>query len=285
MYAQLGNIRFEGLKGFSSFSETIAATYAQHARINRKARLEATGNELDAISIEMYFHANFTDPEADIEAIRVATVNHEILKLVLGNGNVVGDFVITSFEKTIDFTDPSGNIISATVSAELLESFSEDPLGESQKSAINSAFATTTRNSNVRAILPQKPSEGMGVTMNVSAITASAIQINQYTEAAEANTSTFEYYSGQIDSALDNVENYISDIQVQLSEAEDLIDFATSLPLALQDVYTRVQNMRAVLPISDIGQFKILNSQLQGSVLAARTANTGISNQSIIRRR
>jgi len=113
MYAQLGNIRFEGLKGFSTFSHTVGVTYAQHARINGKSRLEATGDELDAISFEMMLHANFTDPEADIDVINTATVNREILKLILGNGKVVGDFVITSFEKVTEFTDPLGNIISS----------------------------------------------------------------------------------------------------------------------------------------------------------------------------
>jgi len=285
MYAQLGNIRFEGLKGFSSFSHTVAVAYAQHARINGKSRLEATGDELDAISIEILLHANFTNPEADIEEMRAAMYNREILKLILGNGNIVGDFVISSFEKVIDFTDPKGNIISVTLSVELLESYNENPLSEAQKNAMNSAFATTARNSNVRSVLPAKPSPAMGVTLQVSEIKASAIQINQYTAAAEANENTFEYYSGKIDSNLNDIEDNISNIQASLSDAQDIADLAASLPEAIQDINTRVQNIKAVLPISDIAQFKILNSQLQGSVLAAKTANTGISNQSIIRRK
>jgi len=285
MYAQLGNIRFEGLKGFSTFSKTVAVAYAQHARINGKARLEATGDELDAISFDMLLHANFTDPEADIDQIETACTDREVLKLILGNGNIVGDFVITSIEDVIEFTDPKGNIISATLSISLLESYNENPLGEAQKNAANSAFATTARNSNVRSVLPAKPSPAAGVVVNVSKINASAVQINQYAAAAEANTNTFAYYSDKVDSNLNDIEDYISDAQAQLSDAQDLYNLATSLPAALEDVNTRVQNIKAVLPISDISQFKILNSQLQGSVLAARTANVGISNQSIIRRK
>jgi Phage P2 GpU len=72
MYAQLGNIIFEGLKGFTSFEESYAVNYAQHERIKGKPRLEPVGDNLDTISFEMYLHADFTDPDEAIETLRTA---------------------------------------------------------------------------------------------------------------------------------------------------------------------------------------------------------------------
>ena len=66
--------------------------------------------------------------------------------------------------------------------------------------------------------------------------------------------------------------------------ASQLQDLAEDMPVALNDVYIRVQNMKAVLPVSNIEDFKILNQQLNGSVVNLNSTNLDISNNSIIRR-
>lgn len=285
MYAQLGNIRFEGLKGFSSFDETSGVEYAQHPRINRKPRLEFTGDMLDAISFEMYLHSSFTDPESDIEELSTAMTTRQVLPLILGNGNFAGNFVIASLNKQPSFTDPSGNYIEITVSVELLEFYSDDPLLDAQRQAIKDSFATSARSSNVRSVLPAKMSPAMSVTDSIGDIQTQGVRINQYTEDAEAKPSTFNYYSGQINKTLDNMEDSVQTVQDKLSDSQDLLDLATTLPTAMQEIYTNIQNMKAIFPITDIESFKVLNRQLQGSILKAKTANVKISNQSIIRRK
>jgi len=285
MYAQLGNIRFEGLKGFSSLEESFGVNYVEHERINGKPRLQAVGDVLDTITFDMFLHADFTDPEADIEAIRLNMVNREVLPLVLGNGKVVGNFVIPSFTKSTQFTDPNGNIISATISVELLESYSDDPLRDSKKAAKNSAFATTARNNNVRTVLPPKLSDGTEVTARVSEIGYQAAIVNNYTAAAESNPNTYEYYSGKITQSLDAMEGSITAAQNRLQDAQDLQQLAESLPVALQQVYSNIQNMRGALPISDIQDFKSINNSLLNSTFTAKAANTRLAEQSIIRRK
>lgn len=285
MYAQLGNIRFEGLKGFSSFEESFGVNYAQHERIKGKPRLEFVGDVLDTISFDMYLHVQFSDVESDIEEIRKAMINREILPLILGNGKLVGNFVIPSFTKSTSFTDNSGNLIEVTLSIELLESFNENSLTDAKKQAIASAFATSNRNSNVRSVLPPKFSPASVVVHDVQKIEASSKIVTNYTAAVESNPSTSSYYSGKIDISLDSITSVISKIQGTLTDSQDLQSLATSLPIALENINTRVQNMKAVLPISDIANFKILNSQLYGSILEAKTANVAISNQSVIRRK
>ena len=284
MYAQLGNIRFEGLKGFSNFSHERGVNYAQHELINGKPRLQAVGDNLDSISFGMYLHSEFTNPEADIDTLRVSMQNREVLPLILGNGRVLGFFVIPNFSQVNSFTDPVGNLIEVTLSIELLESFSDDPLRESEIQAINQAFATSTRNSNVRSVLPAKLSQGMTMSTEISQIQTSTTLTSIYTGKIEEVPTRAAYWSGKINKSLTDIENGLTNVQSILSDASELQAMAQSLPAAVNDVYVRVQNMKAVLPITDINSFKILNQQLNGSVLVLNSANLDISNNSIIRR-
>jgi len=285
MYAQLGTIRFEGSKGFSSLEESFAVNYAQHERIKSKPRLERVGDVLDTISFEMLLHSQFTDPEADIAILRDYMQNGEILPLILGTGKVLGNFVIPSFTKTTEFTDPSGNLISVSLSVELLESFSEDPLRESNDQAKNSAFATKSRNSEVRSIIPPKPSPATSLTADISKMETSGLKIEQHAEAAEKNPATFEYYSGKVSQVLKQIEQNITNVQTAISVSQDLSNGAPLLPSALQGVYTSVQNITGILPISDINSFKELTKQLRNSISIVQNANINNSNQSIIRRK
>ena len=284
MYAQLGNIRFEGLKGFSNFSHERGVNYAQHELINGKPRLQSVGDNLDSISFGMYLHSQFTNPEADIETLRLAMQNREILPLLLGNGRILGFFVIPNFSQENSFTDPLGNLIEVTLNIELLESFSDDPLRESQLQAINLAFATSQRNSNVRSVLPARLSKGMTISTEISNIQTSATVTNIYTANIAAVPSRSEYWSGKISKSLADIEGSITTVQSTLSDASQLQDLAEDMPAALNDVYIRVQNMKAVLPVSNIEDFKILNQQLNGSVVNLNSTNLDISNNSIIRR-
>lgn len=284
MYAQLGNIRFEGLKGFSNFSHERGVNYAQHELINGKPRLQAVGDNLDSISFGMYLHSEFTNPELDIETLRLSMQNREVLPLILGNGRVLGFFVIPNFSQVNSFTDSNGNLIEVTLSVELLESFTDDPLRESELQAINQAFATSVRNSNVRSVLPAKLSKGMTMNTEISNIQTSTTLTGIYTAKIEAIPTRAEYWSGKINKSLTDIENGLTNVQSILSDASELQAMAESLPAAINDVYVRVQNMKAVLPITDVNSFKVLNQQLNGSVLVLNSANLDISNNSIIRR-
>ena len=284
MYAQLGNIRFEGLKGFSSFSHERGVNYAQHDLINGKPRLQSVGENLDTISFDMYLHAQFTDPESDIETLRLSMVNREVLPLILGNGRVLGFFVIPNFSQVNSFTDPLGNLISTTISVDLLENYIAEPLVEAKLQAYNSAFATSNRTSNVRSVLEPKLSSGMGMTAEVYNIETSATLTSMHVDKVVETPSQSDYWSGKINGTLTDIEGSLTTIQSKLSEASQLQDLAEDVPTAINDVYVRVQNMKAVLPITDVNSFKILNQQLNGSVVSLKSANIGVSNNSIIRR-
>lgn len=284
MYAQLGNIKFEGQKGFTSFGHEKGVNFVQHERINGKPRLQSVGDNLDTISFDMYLHSEFTNPEEDIEALEIAMDNKEVLLLLLGNGKVLGDFVITNFSQSNNFTDPVGNLISVTISVSLLESFNYNKLKEAENQKITEAFATQSRNSNVRTVLTPRPSKGMEITANISKIDLTSTQVNQHISTIEENPAQSTTFKDRIIEGLDLMETYIAKAETVLTSVPELTSLVPFLPEALVGVYNRIQDLRSILDLGDISEIKSLGINLKKASSIAKDANVGISNNSIIRR-
>jgi phage protein U len=126
MYAVLGLIEFQFLNGFTSFERTSGAEFPEHALINRKPRLQFTGQKLDEIKIELLFHLDFCDPEKELARLNAALAAHSSLPLVFGNGNYAGDFVITDISARTKYSSGTGTVIAQEISATLKE-YTGDP--------------------------------------------------------------------------------------------------------------------------------------------------------------
>jgi len=60
MYYQLGNIRFEGLKGLTGYDVTEGARFGEIQTIGGKAKLQKVGDELTSITLEARLHNGFS---------------------------------------------------------------------------------------------------------------------------------------------------------------------------------------------------------------------------------
>jgi phage protein U len=141
MYAQLGNIKFEALKGFETFTQDDEANYAQHALIKGKPKIERVGTNLKQIELAIMLHSAFTVPENDIAALQTSRINGDILTLTLGTGEVIADFVITKLKQTTNKTDGDGRLVWVNIEVSLLECPSGDKLTKKQQRARDNAFA------------------------------------------------------------------------------------------------------------------------------------------------
>lgn len=138
-YAILGNIPFstsasntdpyiifEGHNTFQTFNEEDEATYAIHQLINTKARLQPTGLELKKINFTLHLRQEYVNVKNAVEQIRQMRETFAVVPLIWGNGDVVGNFVITKTSKEINYQFNDGAIVGATLSVELLEYYYED---------------------------------------------------------------------------------------------------------------------------------------------------------------
>ena len=185
---QLGDIQFEGLRGLDSLRKSREAVYAELPLMGGKPRLQRTGTALQQVTVSIALHAAFTDPAADIAALDDYREGGDVLTLINGEGEVVGDFVIISIEETVTQTSPTGRTLSAEVSLTLKEHFDPNKPATLAQAAQSAAFAVgADKVVPVRLVRPPITSASV-VSQNVTGgISASAASI-AYVRQAPLNT-------------------------------------------------------------------------------------------------
>src|SRR5688572_4243983 len=141
MHAQLGDIVFEGLVGFQSFSGNSEENYAEHATILNKPRLQKLGSKLDTRELSIRFHISFCDPELELNKLMEAKKKGQILPFTLGNGRYLGDFVIQKMGEDIQQLTVGAAIHEVIVSISLLEYFTPDKESSAANQAASNGFA------------------------------------------------------------------------------------------------------------------------------------------------
>lgn len=177
MYCQLGNIVFENLKTFGSYSRSGSVTYPEHSLIDAKPRLQRTGSGLDEITLSIRFHVSFCNPGDELDALTRARDEGEVLSLLWGNGTLAGNFVITTMSHEIEDADAQGNVFSYSVNLTLKEFVTPDKLLQLEHESRNKAKAVgdkkpVAKKKNNPLTCPQI------VTRIVNSIENHAMQIN-----------------------------------------------------------------------------------------------------------
>jgi phage protein U len=94
MFALLGEIPFAVIGSPEAFETSRRFEYAEQRVVEDRPRLQWLGDGLETITLAMLFHASFTDPAAQYDALLAAAEDHQARALVLGNGAFRGFFVV-----------------------------------------------------------------------------------------------------------------------------------------------------------------------------------------------
>ena len=121
MYAQLGNITFDNLAGFTDFDTADEAYYAEHSLIGRKALLQPTGQALKTGTIKIALRQDFTDVAGSITLLYGMMQTFTAGNLIWGNGDVEGMFVLTNISKTNTQQLPDGALVACELTITLKE--------------------------------------------------------------------------------------------------------------------------------------------------------------------
>jgi phage protein U len=121
LFAVLGDIEFTVLQSPAGMELRGAATWAEHALVQGKPRLQCIGDELDEITLDIILHASLGNPQARLEQLRRAKAQHQPMALVLGGGDYLGAFVLTELQTMLQRTLPTGETLSATARIALRE--------------------------------------------------------------------------------------------------------------------------------------------------------------------
>lgn len=265
MFAQLGDIVFDGVLGPEAMSISGDESYAEHALINVRPKLDHTGTGLRTISMTIQFHFAFCTPEVNIAALWSHKEQADILSFVLGNGRVIGDFVITSLTETPAQCAPDGTYIAVKANITLKEFFTEAKTTQLQQAAKKAAIALGSSNPipirmrNVEWITAMwNVTEKITIVTSIAAAVANVVKYASVPEFWAMFSSQIGVYVGvAINANSDMIDTLLGD-SVLTTMCPDLLGNC----LELADNLTA---LASGMPITDYDLLNSLNDDMQQS--------------------
>lgn len=279
MFAQLGNIKFEGVKGLDSMSRRRDSILAEHAVILGKPRLQKIGNGLDRYSIVAHFHTAFCVPEDELSALNNYRLSGEILPFILGTGEILGSFVIASLQDDPVAFDGLGGVVDLYVAIELTENYDPDAEATKEAQARDNAPAIrlpTTQPIRDTGGLPPTPAALVSEDFSEASVMAGAIDGDL--GKAERIPEREDYYYGRIKKALDKIEDVMSEGTAKLNELSDLTTQFPNLLTSAAAVANAAATFKSAFPPGFISDLKAVNSSLQLSVDNLNRNSAGMNN-------
>jgi phage protein U len=281
MFAQLGNILFEPLNSFESFSRSDNTTYAKHDLIGVKPRLQPVGNELEEISITLHLRAEIEKPVEAILKLKSAKDSYEVLPLINGAGRYFGDFVITTMSENHNQCFADGELIEASVQLTLQEFAVPDKLQQQQNAARKQAFAVGDKTP-VSTGATQKATTAQKASKNVSAVNSESKSVAASSIAWEQNSSQRTYIETDMQRSLANITTSLNSYSGYLSELASLVPNQASINAAIAAVAGAVSNF--IFPLPSLAILQQLNLALQSANVLLKTANSVIDINVITRK-
>jgi phage protein U len=121
MFAMLGDIPFEVVGSPDSFESVLRWDYAEHRVIEAEPRLQWLANDLERLEVGVLLHKSLADPLTSITLLRTNADAHLPLPLVLGNGQLVGTYVIEVMTTRMEQLSAVGDLIATEVHLTLRE--------------------------------------------------------------------------------------------------------------------------------------------------------------------
>ncbi len=222
---KLGNVTFEGLRGFSSFDSTIEANYVQHALIDNKPRLQRVGTNLEEINATIRLHSSFCVPEIELSRLYEMLEGSETQALTNAAGDYFGKFVLASIQLTHENHQLNGRLWECTATIRLLEALNP-------KDAITSradTFAIGNGEDNERQAEIEEPYGDAALAMDLlETFNTESEGVDTLVSAAIVNTDTADFNLSaaskrctNISAALDRLDTIINNTQSSIYNAAD----------------------------------------------------------------
>ncbi len=285
MYAQLGDIVFEPITGFTEFSRKRETEIAQHSRINRKARLQNTGEKLDEITIKIKFHFLFANPEESIAELQDARQNGAILPFVWGNGVFVGNFVITTIAESLLQNDDVGNIKEVELDVSLIEYVEEDPAAQKQIEARKRGFANVENGAQARLGAFGTYSDAQRAALLLAASQSQSDKLNSNAEEIEKNSKARKQKFKDNIKRLDAIAALLSRAQNIIFGNEGLKARAEHLLTDIRGSMRAVAKLKSVSEIEDLASLNQANQALQNASRRTTGSSQTIASVTAIRKR
>jgi phage protein U len=251
-----------GPKTFTS--EGDEAVYAEHQLISGKPRLQATGDTLQDITMDVYMRAEFCNPDEQLKAIKKAKDDKTILPLLWGNGKYVNDYVIISFPYTIEQALPDGTPLQVSLTLTIKEYISYNKLEQKQLQDRKNAFAVGDKN----PVTTRKPQpEDINKTTSRS-ITEAQQQVNKtdgLVSDYENNISKRGELAKKITDTTAKINDKINQLNDNLENVREDVNTVTAIKAAAASVVTAAQGIKSLFPVTNVKDLMDANTYLQST--------------------
>lgn len=277
MLATLGNIIFEPPNSFMALIRDHEISYAEHALIGRKPRLQRTGSGLQKYQFQMKLRPEFGSPEGAMVQIDAAKEASKVLPFVLGNGRYLGNFVIKRSEQTFLKTFADGAILEAMITVELIEYASDSLLPAQVAQALSDAFARLQNVPVTTANLSQASGDGTSALRSVRNIRTRAARVRgQLQQAAvieERRKAAFADAIQGVQTMNENLQNartIVTQGQAVIKNAQRALD-------SLNDVEAALSSLNIAAGAENITTAVQAGTNLESAVRLADAAFSGLA--------
>lgn len=267
MFAQLGDYVFDALITPETLSISTGIKYAERALIGQKDGLQKTGYSARPIEFSIKLLSLFCNPEEELAALTLSANDGIILPFIFGNGRKIGDFVITEIKEDYAQFDSVGNIIEVTLNISIKEHHDPDKLQTEIDSAKNGAIGLSSNSPSLSRFTP-KPivHEDALVSESIIRAQSQAEEVDKNLKGYKENPSRVQYYSNRISKAMNEVQKQMDNITALTNPSAYLMGIAPNLITDAGAVATTAQNIKNMMPISNVNDIQNLNTTMQSSM-------------------
>jgi phage protein U len=284
MLATLGNIIFEPPNSFMSLIRDHEISYAEHALIGRKPRLQRTGSGLQKYQFQMKLRPEFTSPEGAMVQIDAAKESSQVLPFVLGNGRYLGNFVIKRSEETLVKTFADGSILEAVISVDLIEYASDSLLPAQTAAALAQAFSRLQNTPVTTADLSQQSGDGASALESVQYMRSESARVNNLLNEAQtvqelrpnAFIQTLQAVQA-MNEQLMNARTIVTQGQANIKNAQRALD-------SLNNVQSALFSLNSAAGLGNITTALNAGTNLESSLRFSDAAFSGMAGMLTVRR-
>lgn len=253
MYAQLGNIIFEGLIGFDTLDLKHSANYAEMPVIDGRPKLQRIGTNLDDLKLTIKFHVGFCNPEEKVNELMAVWETGEILPFITGAGVVIGEFVLIDVNRTHDQLDGNGQIIGVTIDISLKQHYDPQKQRTNEAKAKENAFAAAGNQPPTAAEVDTPQGPTFDSAQSTVAVFADTTAVEENIELGIGDTD-------QTETAFARARGYMQNMTNNVNNAINKINETTG------DIYTRTRDFESAL--------NVVNSKISSLDTAAEALDT-----------
>ncbi|WP_294348497.1 phage tail protein [Prosthecochloris sp.] len=110
MFIMLGAVGYARLESPTTYEIEKKADYAEMQVTEGKPLLQYMGQGLDKLDLSFSFHVSFTDPQAAWTKLVDMINAHKAFTVTMGNGQVIGTFVLSGLKRTTAVTAKDGTL-------------------------------------------------------------------------------------------------------------------------------------------------------------------------------